>query len=111
MIATIVTDGVGGVVEKMAMAFLKMSRSCASRLLAVRNASTSVASAGSGQRLSSRLRPRVEPLGVNVKGVAGVERLSPTTRRASARKSASYLQRLPGFSIAEKVLPNSISLS
>ena len=40
------THGVGGC-EKMAMAFFKMSSSCASRLLAARRVRTSAASAGS----------------------------------------------------------------
>jgi len=36
-----------GLVEKMAMAFFKISSSCANRLLAARRARTSAASAGS----------------------------------------------------------------
>ena len=92
--------------EKLAMALFKMSNSCARRRLAARNWRSSAAVTGSRavpsaaataawtafyhwqRRLGSMLSARA---------AAWVERLYSASRKAPARKAASYLRRLSGF--------------
>lgn len=81
------------------MAFFNLSRSCVLRLLAVRRARTSAASAGSvgngGWAAFCYASVRLASL-FKARATARVERLSLASRQASARKAASLRGRLVG---------------